>query len=140
MKQEITIEIVDHIDASQVYGELSHPNSGGICVFVGAVREFTQNEQVIALEFETYKAMAIKEMRKIAEEAYAKWNLNRVVMRHAVGNKGVEEPVVVVGASSGHRDACFEACRFLIDTLKDRVPIWKKEIFKNKSVWVSATP
>lgn len=140
MKQEITIEIVEHIDASKVYGELSHPNSGGICVFVGAVREFTQNEQVIALEFETYKEMAIKEMRKIAEEAFAKWNLNRVVMRHAVGNKGVEEPVVVVGASSGHRDACFEACRFLIDTLKDRVPIWKKEIFKNKSVWVSATP
>lgn len=140
MKQEITIEIVEHIDASKVYGELSHPNSGGICVFVGAVREFTQNEQVIALEFETYKEMAIKEMRKIAEEAFAKWNLNRVIMRHAVGNKGVEEPVVVVGASSGHRDACFEACRFLIDTLKDRVPIWKKEIFKNKSVWVSATP
>ncbi|TFG74244.1 MAG: molybdenum cofactor biosynthesis protein MoaE, partial [Flavobacteriales bacterium] len=51
-----------------------------------------------------------------------------------------EDPVVVVGASAPHRDACFEACRYLIDTLKERVPIWKKEIFKNKTVWVSAHP
>lgn len=134
------IDIVDHIDTAQVYQELSDAKSGGICVFVGAVREFTNNEEVIALEFETYKTMALKEMDKIADAALEKWNLNKVVMRHAVGEKGVEEPVVVVGASSAHRDACFEACRFLIDTLKETVPIWKKEKFKNKSVWVSAHP
>ncbi len=134
------IEIVDSIDTSKVYQELSDAKSGGICVFVGAVREFTNNEEVIALEFETYKTMALKEMDKIADEALVKWNLNKVVMRHAVGEKGVAEPVVVVGASSAHRDACFEACRFLIDTLKETVPIWKKEKFKNKSVWVSAHP
>ncbi|MGB3151632.1 MAG: molybdenum cofactor biosynthesis protein MoaE [Maribacter sp.] len=134
------IEIVAHIDTSQVYAELSDPHSGGICVFVGAVREFTQNEEVIALEFETYKAMALKEMDKIADSAIDKWNLNKVVIRHAIGNKNVEEPVVIVGASSAHRSECFEACRFLIDTLKETVPIWKKEIFKNKTVWVSAHP
>ena len=134
------IEIVDSIDTSQVYQELSDAKSGGICVFVGAVREFSNNEEVIALEFETYKTMALKEMEKIADEALIKWNLNKVVMRHAIGEKGVAEPVVVVGASSAHRDACFEACRFLIDTLKETVPIWKKEKFKNKSVWVSAHP
>ena len=119
---------------------MSDAKSGGICVFVGAVREFTNNEEVVALEFETYQAMALKEMDKIADKAFEKWTLNKVVMRHAVGEKGVEEPVVVVGASSAHRDACFEACRFLIDTLKETVPIWKKEKFKNKSVWVSAHP
>lgn len=140
MKQKITIEIVDSIDTSGVYKELSHPNSGGICLFVGAVREFTANEEVVALEFETYKTMALKEMEKIAYEATETWHLNRVILRHAVGKKAIEEPVVVVGASSPHRDACFEACRYLIDTLKERVPIWKKEIFKNKSVWVSAHP
>ena len=134
------IDIVDQIDTAQVYQELSDAKSGGICVFVGAVREFTNNEEVIALEFETYKTMALKEMDKIADAALEKWNLNKVVMRHAVGEKGVEEPVVVVGASSAHRDACFGACRFLIDTLKETVPIWKKEKFKNKSVWVSAHP
>lgn len=134
------IEIVGHIDTSQVYAELSDPQSGGICVFIGAVREFTQDEEVIALEFETYKTMALKEMDKIADKAIEKWSLNKIVMKHAVGHKGVEEPVVIVGASSAHRSACFEACRFLIDTLKETVPIWKKEMFKNKTVWVSAHP
>ncbi|NNE77044.1 MAG: molybdenum cofactor biosynthesis protein MoaE [Pricia sp.] len=136
----MTIEIVDHIDASKVYADLTHPHSGGICVFIGTVREFTENEEVVALDFETYKTMALKEMEKIAGEALEKWKLNKLVVRHAIGKKEVEEPVVIVGASSAHRDACFEACRYLIDTLKERVPIWKKEIFKNKTVWVSAHP
>ncbi len=140
MKGNTVIEIVDKIDTAKVFAELSHPRSGGICVFVGAVREFTDSEQVMSLEFETYKTMALKEMEKIALDAVEKWELNKVVVRHAVGAKQVEEPVVAVGASSAHRDACFEACRYLIDTLKERVPIWKKEIFKNKSVWVSAHP
>ncbi|MFS4492360.1 molybdenum cofactor biosynthesis protein MoaE [Maribacter sp. 2308TA10-17] len=134
------IEIVDIIDTSQVFTELSDAQSGGICVFVGTVREFTQGEEVVSLEFETYKKMAIKEMDKIASDAVEKWNLNKVIIRHAVGLKKVEEPVVVVGASSAHRDACFEACRYLIDTLKETVPIWKKEMFENKTVWVSAHP
>ncbi len=134
------IEIVKELDTNTVYQELSHPQSGGICVFVGSVREITNNEQVMALEFETYESMALKEMHKLADVALEKWNLNKVVIKHAVGKKDVQDPVVIVGASSAHRTACFEACRFLIDTLKETVPIWKKEMFKNKSVWVSAHP
>ena len=134
------VEIVDSIDTSQVFTELSDAHSGGICVFVGTVREFTQGEEVVSLEFETYKKMALSEMGKIASDAMKKWKLNKVIIRHAVGLKKVEEPVVVVGASSAHRDACFEACRYLIDTLKETVPIWKKEMFENKTVWVSAHP
>ena len=124
------IEIVDVIDASQVFTELSDAQSGGICVFVGTVRDFTQGEEVVSLEFETYQKMALKEMDKIATAAMHKWSLNKVIIRHAVGLKKVEAPVVVVGASSAHRDACFEACRYLIDTLKETVPIWKKEMFE----------
>ncbi len=134
------VEIVDSIDTSQVFTELSDAHSGGICVFVGTVREFTKGEEVVSLEFETYKKMALSEMGKIASDAMKKWKLNKVIIRHAVGLKKVEEPVVVVGASSAHRDACFEACRYLIDTLKETVPIWKKEMFENKTVWVSAHP
>ncbi|GAB5473031.1 MAG: molybdenum cofactor biosynthesis protein MoaE [Maribacter sp.] len=134
------IEIVQTIDTSQVFTDLSDAQSGGICVFVGTVREFTQGEAVVSLEFETYEKMALKEMDKIASDALEKWKLNKVIIRHAVGLKKVEEPVVVVGASSAHRDACFEACRYLIDTLKETVPIWKKEVFENKAVWVSAHP
>ncbi len=138
--QKISIEIVDIIDTSVVYDELSDAASGGICVFLGTVREFTNNETVVSLEFESYKMMALKEMDKIANEALAKWPLNKVVIRHAVGVKKVQEAVVVIGVSAAHRNECFEACRFLIDTLKATVPIWKKEMFKNKSVWVSAHP
>jgi molybdopterin synthase catalytic subunit len=134
------IEIVDQIDTSTVYAQLSHPHSGGICVFVGAVREFTAQQEVVGLEFETYEKMALKEMEKIADKAIEKWNLQKVVIKHAVGIKNVEEPVVIVGASSAHRSECFEACRFLIDTLKETVPIWKKELFKDKTVWISAHP
>ena len=137
---EPIIEIVENIDTAKVYTELSDSESGGICVFVGTVRDFTNNEPVISLEFEAYKSMAIKEMAKIIDQAAEKWPLNRVVMRHAVGLKKVKEPVVVIGVSSAHREACFEACRFMIDTLKETVPIWKKEMFKDKSVWVSAHP
>lgn len=140
MKKKTNVGILDAIDASQVFAELSHPQSGGSCVFVGTVREFTDNEEVVSLEFEAYTTMALKEMEKIATEAAEKWKLNKVIIRHAVGVKQVEAPVVIVGASSAHRDACFAACRYLIDTLKERVPIWKKEVFKNTSVWVSAHP
>ncbi|MGB5668716.1 MAG: molybdenum cofactor biosynthesis protein MoaE [Maribacter sp.] len=139
MKKPI-IEIVETIDTAAVYDELSDAKSGGICVFVGTVREFTNNETVVSLEFESYKMMAIKEMGKIVTEASKKWPLNKVVIRHAVGVKKVQEAVVVIGVSAAHRNECFEACRFLIDTLKATVPIWKKEVFKNKSVWVSAHP
>jgi molybdopterin synthase catalytic subunit len=135
-----SIGILETIDTAAVYAELSHPQSGGICVFVGTVREFTAEQQVEGLEFEAYEKMALQEMDKIADEAIEKWNLNKVVIKHAVGKKGVMEPVVIVGASSAHRPECFEACRFLIDTLKATVPIWKKEMFKDKSVWVSAHP
>ncbi len=138
--QKPIIEIVDNIDTAVVYDELSDAASGGICVFVGTVRDFTNNETVVSLEFESYKTMALKEMRKIANQASAKWPLNKVVIRHAVGLKKVQEAVVVVGVSAAHRTECFEACKFLIDTLKETVPIWKKEVFKNKSVWVSTHP
>ncbi|MFP2997138.1 molybdenum cofactor biosynthesis protein MoaE [Spongiivirga sp. MCCC 1A20706] len=136
----IEIKIVDNIDTAIAYKQLSHPKSGGVCVFIGSVRNVTQNETVEALDFEAYEKMALKEMQSIAKEATEKWELNKVLMHHVVGKKLIEEPVVMVGASSAHRNPCFEACRYLIDTLKERVPIWKKEFFENKTVWVSSTP
>lgn len=134
------IEIVLELDCTTAYEELKHPESGGTCVFIGSVRNQTKQEAVNQLEFEAYEKMALSEMHKIADKALADWNLNKVVIKHVTGLKEVGEPVVLVGASSPHRDACFEACRFLIDTLKETVPIWKKEFFKNKQVWVSAHP
>jgi molybdopterin synthase catalytic subunit len=136
----LNIKIVDKIDYSKIYETLSHESSGGICIFIGTVRNMTCNELVHELFFEAYEAMAISEMEKIAKEAIVKWNLNKIIMHHVIGIKKAKEPVVIVGTSSAHRDACFEATRFLIDTLKRNVPIWKKEVFKNKKTWITNHP
>ncbi|NDE28661.1 MAG: molybdenum cofactor biosynthesis protein MoaE [Flavobacteriia bacterium] len=137
---DINIKIVSEIDTTIGYHYLAHEESGGHSIFIGSVRNSTQNETVHELFFEAYESMALLEMEKIAKEASQKWNLQKVIMHHAVGTKKVKEPIVLVGASSAHREACFEACRFLIDTLKERVPIWKKEFFENKKVWVTPHP
>jgi molybdopterin synthase catalytic subunit len=134
------VEIAEKVDTANIYEELSHSSSGAICVFIGSVRDLTKNQKVNALFFEAYTSMAVSQMHKIADEALQKWPLNKVILKHAVGQKDIQEPVVVVGASSPHRDAAFEACRYLIDTLKERVPIWKKEFFENNEVWVTPNP
>ena len=140
-KKKIYIEITNDLDCSKAYQQLSHPSSGGTCVFIGSVRDTTQDKEVNSLFFESYESMALKEMENIANEAVKKWKLNSVVLKHALGKREVQEAVVLVGASSAHRDECFEACRFLIDTLKKKVPIWKKESFANSDeVWVTQHP
>lgn len=113
---------------------------GGIVVFVGTVRNQTKGKRVVRLDFEAYKPMAISEMRKIAEQAVEKFSLKKISIHHRVGTLEVGEVPVVIAASSAHRGAAFDACEYAIDTLKETVPIWKKEIFEDGEVWVSATP
>ena len=134
------IEIVDQIDLNKVYKKLSDPGAGGTCVFVGTVRELSNEKEVTDLFFETYDEMAVQEMEKIKDRAIEKWGLKQVAMVHAIGKKSVGEPVVVVGVSAAHRKEAFPACQFLIDELKKSVPIWKKEYFTDKSHWVTPTP
>lgn len=116
------------------------PQSGGIDLFVGTVRNATAGKEVIRLEFEAYEPMALREMQKIVDNASGLWPLHAVVMHHRIGNLEVGETAVIIAVSAAHRDAAFDACRYLIDTLKQTVPIWKKEIFLDGEVWVSAHP
>ncbi|WP_192820408.1 molybdenum cofactor biosynthesis protein MoaE [Rufibacter sp. LB8] len=134
------ISIVEQVDLNQAYQLLQHDGAGGVNLFVGTVRNHAQGKQVTKLVFEAYVPMALKEMQKIAEAAQQKWPLDGLVMQHAVGEKGIGEPVVIIGTSSAHREASFAACRFLIDELKKTVPIWKKEYYQDNSVWVNAHP
>lgn len=115
-------------------------DTGGIVVFVGTVRNQTKGKAVIRLDFEAYEPMAISEMRKIAEKALEAFALKKIAVHHRVGTLGIGEVPVVIAVSAAHRKAAFEACEFVIDTLKETVPIWKKEIFEDGEVWVSATP
>lgn len=113
---------------------------GGEVLFVGKVRNHTQDKEVIRLDFEAYAPMAIKEMRKIAEQAMAKWPISQVIIHHRVGQLDVGEIAVIIGIAAAHRKEAFAACEYAIDTLKESVPIWKKEIFADGEVWVAAHP
>ena len=116
------------------------PQSGGIDVFIGTVRDSTKGKRVVRLEFEAYEPMALKEMEKIAAQAIDKWPVQKLLIHHRTGVLEVGEVPVIIAVSCAHRDAAFEACRFVIDTLKQTVPIWKKEIFEDGEVWVAAHP
>lgn len=116
------------------------PQSGGIDVFIGTVRNITKGKPVIRLEFEAYEAMAIRQMQKICDEAFSKWPVQKVLIHHRTGTLQIGEIPVIIAVAAAHRAAAFDACRFIIDTLKETVPIWKKEIFEDGDVWVAAHP
>ena len=116
------------------------PESGGIDVFIGTVRNTTKGKKVLRLEFEAYEPMALKEIEKIAAQAFEKWPVQKLLVHHRIGVLDVGEIPVIIAVSCAHRDAAFEACRFVIDTLKQTVPIWKKEVFEDGETWVAAHP
>ena len=128
------------LDTATCIDLVSSPQSGGIDVFIGIVRNTTQGKTVTQLEFEAYEPMALLEMRKIAEKACEKWPVHAIVLHHRTGVLRAGEIAVIIAVSAAHRDAAFEACRFAIDTLKETVPIWKKEVFEDGEVWVAAHP
>ena len=119
---------------------VASPTAGGIVHFVGTVRNNTKGREVVRLEFEAYAPMAISEMKKIAERAKSKWPVEKIVIHHRVGNLAIGDIAVIIAVATPHRKAAFEACQFAIDTLKETVPIWKKEIFADGEVWVAAHP
>lgn len=130
----------EKLNLKECYDFVTDPSCGGIAVFVGTVRNSTQNKEVIQLDFSTYKPMAIKEMSKIAEIALEKFNIKKIAIHHAEGLLQIEDIPVIITVSSKHRKASFDACQFAIDTLKETVPIWKKEYFTDGEVWVNAHP
>jgi molybdopterin synthase catalytic subunit len=109
-------------------------------MFIGTVRNATKGKPVVRLEFEAYEPMAVAEMEKIAKQAFEKWPVQKVLVHHRTGVLDVGEVPVIIAVSAAHRAAAFEACRYIIDTLKETVPIWKKEIFEDGEVWVAAHP
>lgn len=115
-------------------------SAGGTTVFIGTVRDQTKGKKVLRLDFEAYGPMAISEMRKIAEQATEKWQCEKISIHHRVGTLEIEEIAVIIAVATPHRKAAFEACQYCIDTLKETVPIWKKEIFEDGEVWVAAHP
>lgn len=128
------------LNLQECYDFVQDDSCGGIAVFVGTVRNATQNKAVKQLDFSTYKPMAIKEMQKIADNALEKFEIHKIAIHHAEGLLQIGDIPVIITVSSAHRNAAFEACQYAIDTLKETVPIWKKEYFTDGEVWVNAHP
>lgn len=130
----------EKLDLQECYRFVEDDSCGGISAFIGTVRNDTQGKEVTQLDFSTYKAMAIKEMQKIAERALEKFNIKKIAIHHSEGMLQIGAIPVIITASAKHRKAAFEACEFAIDTLKETVPIWKKEYFSDGEIWVNAHP
>ena len=113
---------------------------GGIDLFIGRVRSETLGNKVVQLEFESYEQMAVKELKLITDHVIATWSVQKVLVHHRLGVLRVGDIPVIIAVSAEHRDAAFDACRYIIDTLKRTVPIWKKEIYEDGEVWVAAHP
>ena len=139
MKQLISITS-EPIVPAEVLDLVKSENSGSVNLFIGTVRNKTENKEVIKLEFEAYETMAVKEMEKIAQQAKQKWPINQIAIHHRLGALLIGDIPVVIAVSSPHRKQGFEACQFAIDSLKKTVPIWKKEFFTDGEEWVSAHP
>ena len=124
------------IDIQKVIDSVTAPESGGIDVFIGTTRNRSDGRSVASLSYEAYEPMALRKMAALEEEAGARWPLKRVAVVHRLGDVGIGEASVVVAVSAAHRSEAFEACRFLIDRLKQEVPIWKNEHFSDgSSAW-----
>ncbi len=128
------------IDIQRIIGIVTNPDSGAIDVFIGTTRNNTGGRGVLSLMYEAYEPMALKIMAQLEDEARSRWPLHRVAIVHRLGVVDPAEASVVVAVSSAHRKEAFEACRFLIDRLKQDVPIWKKERFVDGSEEWSGSP
>jgi molybdopterin synthase catalytic subunit len=128
------------LDPQECLDAVASEQAGGTTLFVGTVRGQTQGRRVLRLEFEAYAPMAISEMRKIAEQARDRWSAEKIAIHHRTGVLQVGEIAVLIAVATPHRKAAFEACQFAIDTLKETVPIWKKEVFEDGDIWVAAHP
>jgi molybdopterin synthase catalytic subunit len=124
------------LDVNECVRAVAHPAAGGIDVFIGTVRDHNQGQEVTLLEYEAYVGMAEKEMQRIAVEISERIPGVRLSVLHRVGRLTVGDIAVVCAASAAHRDEAFRACRLLIDEIKARVPIWKREHDARGASWV----
>jgi molybdopterin synthase catalytic subunit len=137
----MTVEIVDGpIDAGAIVAAAKAGADGAVCVFDGIVRDNTRGRRTLYLDYEAYREMAMEQMRGLAEEAVKRFGVREVAMVHRLGRLAVGETSVLIVVASAHRAAAFEACQWLIDTLKKTVPIWKRETFADGSVWADGEP
>jgi len=130
----------EKIDTQAVLARLKQPSDGAAVVFDGVVRDNTRGRRTLYLDYEAYEEMALKQMDALASQALEQFPIRDVAVVHRLGRLEIGETSVLIVVASAHRAAAFEACRWIIDTLKRTVPIWKKEYFEDGAVWADGEP
>jgi MoaE-MoaD fusion protein len=130
----------ERIATDPVLAALKRPEDGAAVIFEGVVRNNTRGRRTLYLDYEAYEAMALKQMEGLAGEARDRFGVRAVSIIHRLGRLEIGETSVLIAVASAHRGAAFDACRWLIDTLKKTVPIWKKEYFEDGAVWADGEP
>jgi molybdopterin synthase catalytic subunit len=124
------------LDRNALVAAVTHPGAGGIVVFEGVVRDNARGKRVRYLEYDVYPEMAIQQIRAIVAEAQKRWGVQHAAVAHRIGRLEIGEASVIIAVATPHRGEAFEACRYIIDTLKTTVPIWKKEVATSGEEWV----
>ena len=130
----------ERIDSTKHLAEIKRSQDGAAVVFEGVVRDNTRGRQTRYLEYEAYESMALQQMERLCERALAQFPIREAQIVHRLGHLEIGETSVLIVVASAHRGAAFDACRWLIDTLKRTVPIWKKEHFQDGAVWADGEP
>ena len=129
----------DPIEIESLLRQIAAPERGALTTFIGTVRNHHAGREVMELEYEAFGPMAEAECGRIVAEAEARWPC-RIALRHRVGRLGLGDAAVAITAAAAHRDESFQACRYVIEELKRRVPIWKRERYADGSeAWVDPT-
>lgn len=137
MGDEFLIRITtNHLSLQEVMHELEDNSAGALSIFMGNVRKRGMFGNVSGIYYEAYSEMAEEKMREIENEAQTKWGIKKLVAIHRIGNLKVGETSIIIGVSSEHRYEAFEACKYIINNVKTRVPIWKKEISEESQKWI----
>ena len=124
------------IDVDKLLDYVSDQSSGASVLFTGTVRDHNEQDKVSKLHYEAYQEMAEKILQEIENEVHTKWKINKFIAIHRTGTLKVGEVSVAVAVSSGHRKEAFEACKFAIDSIKEKAPIWKKEFSESGTEWL----
>ena len=127
----------DPISPAALLAEVAAPDLGGTCLFLGTVRDAPADGGITGIEYSAYEAMAVTELERILAETRRQWPAARVAVRHRLGLVATEEASIGIAAAAPHRAEAFAACRYVIEQVKERLPVWKKELRADGSVlWV----
>ena len=135
------VQIVkEPIDTEKILNAVKSGGDGAVCVFDGIVRDNSRGRATLHLDYEAYEEMALRQMQMLREDTIARFGVREIAIVHRLGRLQVGETSVLIAVASAHRSAAFDACRFVIDTLKKTVPIWKREQFVDGAVWADGEP